>query len=150
MMTDVVGSTALRRALGDQDADDLLGLQAAIVHDEVTAFGGKVRKSLGDGFLISFPSTAAAVRAAVHMQQALHEHNTADPQRSIEIRIGIHTGRVTEREGDLLGQAVHAAARVMAGAVGGQILTTDDVRKDAQPQVEWSFLDSGLFWLRGS
>jgi class 3 adenylate cyclase len=54
MMTDVVGSTALRRARGDRDADDMLGLQASIVNDQVTAFGGRVRKSLGDGFLISF------------------------------------------------------------------------------------------------
>ena len=108
-----------------------------------------VRKSLGDGFLISFPSTVAAVRAAAAIQRALREHNTADPQRAVEIRIGIHTGQVTERDGDLYGQAVHAAARVMAEAVGGQILTTDEVRKHAEPQVDWSFLDSGLFWLRG-
>jgi class 3 adenylate cyclase len=64
MMTDVVGSTALRRARGDRTADDILGLQATIVHDHVTASGGWVSKSLGDGFLISFPSTVAAVRSA--------------------------------------------------------------------------------------
>jgi class 3 adenylate cyclase len=29
MMTDVVGSTALRRSRGDRDADEILGLQAA-------------------------------------------------------------------------------------------------------------------------
>ena len=81
MMTDVVGSTALRRARGDVGADDILALQAAIVHDQVTAFGGRVRKSLGDGFLISFPSTVAAVRAAAAIQRSLTEHNTADPQR---------------------------------------------------------------------
>ena len=28
MMTDIVGSAALRRARGDRDADDILGLQA--------------------------------------------------------------------------------------------------------------------------
>jgi class 3 adenylate cyclase/tetratricopeptide (TPR) repeat protein len=149
MMTDVVGSTALRRARGDPDADDMLGFQAAIVHDQVAVFGGQVRRSLGDGFLISFPSTVAAVRAAAAIQHELNEHNTADPQHAVEIRIGIHAGQVTERDGDLHGQAVHAAARVMAEAVGGQILTTDEVRKHAGPQVDWSFLDSGLFWLRG-
>ena len=63
MMTDVVGSTELRRARGDQDADDILALQAAIVQHQVAAFGGWVRKSLGDGFLISFHSDVAAVRA---------------------------------------------------------------------------------------
>ena len=149
MMTDVAGSTALRRTRGDRDVDDILALQAAIVREEVLAFGGRVRKSLGDGFLISFPSAVAAVRAATAIQQALDKHNTADPQRAVEIRIGIHTGPVTERDGDLYGQAVHAAARVMAEAVGGQILTSDEVRKHAELQVDWSFLDSGLFWLRG-
>ena len=149
MMTDIVGSTALRRTRGDRDADDILGLQAAIVHDQVAAFDGRVRKSMGDGFLISFPSTVAAVRAATAIQRALREHNAADPQHAVEIRIGIHAGPVTERDGDLHGQAVHAATRVMDEAVGGQILTTDEVRKHAGPQVDWSFLDSGLFWLRG-
>ena len=149
MMTDVVRSTALRRARGDRDADDILGLQAGIVNDKVREFGGWVRKSLGDGFLISFPSTVAAVRAAAAIQSALHEHNGADPQHAVEVRIGIHTGQVTERDGDLHGQAVDAAARVMAEAIGGQILTSEQVRKHAEPQVDFSFLDSGLFWLRG-
>ena len=149
MMTDVVGSTELRRACGDQDADDILALQAAIVQHQVAAFGGRVRKSLGDGFLISFPSDVAAVRAAVAIQRALEEHNTADPQRAVEVRIGVHSGQVAERDGDLLGQAVHATARVMTEAVGGEILITDEVRKQAEPQLDYSFLDSGLFWLRG-
>ena len=149
IMTDVVGSTALRRTRGDRDADDILGLQAAIVHKQVTSFGGRVRMFLGDGFLISFPSSVAAVRAAAAIQRSVEEHNAADPQRAVEIRIGIHNGQVTERDGELRGQAVHAAARVMAEAVGGQILITDDVRKHAEPQLDWSFLDSGLFWLRG-
>ena len=132
-----------------RDADDILGLQAAIVRDQVMAFGGRVRKSLGDGFLISFPSTVAAVRAAAAIQRALHKHNTADPQHAVEIRIGIHTGQVTEHDGDLFGQAVDAAAQVMVEAVGGQILTSDEVRKHAEPQMDQSFLDLGLFWLRG-
>src|SRR4029450_3619943 len=149
MMTDVVGSTDLRRARGDHDADDILALQAAIVQHQVAAFGCRGRKSLGDGFLISFPSDVAAVRAAAAIQRALEEHNTADPQRAVEVRIGIHSGQVSERDGDLLGQAVHATARVMAEAVGGEILITDEIRKDAEPQLDYTFLDSGLFWLRG-
>jgi class 3 adenylate cyclase/tetratricopeptide (TPR) repeat protein len=149
MMTDVVGSTELRRARGDREADEILGLQAGIVQNQVTAFGGRVRRSMGDGFLISFPSAVAAVRAAAAIQGALEEHNTADPQRAVEVRIGIHIGQVAERDGDLLGQAVHATAHVMAEAVGGEILITDEVRKDAEPQLDYTFLDSGLFWLRG-
>ena len=149
MMTDIVGSTALRRARGDQAADEIFGLQAAIVREEVMAFGGRVHKSLGDGFLISFPSTVAAVRAAAALQRAMHRHNTTDTQHAVEIRIGIHTGHVTEHNGDLFGQAVDGAAQVMVEAVGGQILTSDEVRKHAEPQMDQSFFDLGLFWLRG-
>ena len=149
MMIDVVSSTALRRARGDADTDDILALLAGIVHDKVMAFGGHVRKSLGEGFLISFPSTAAAVRAAADIQMALLKRNTADPERAVEIRIGIHAGQVTEQDGDLYGQAVHAAARVTGQAAGGQILTSEEVRENAEPLVDWPFLDSGLFWLRG-
>ena len=149
MLTDIVGSAALWRARGERDADDILGAQAEIVHDKVIAFGGRVCKSLGDGFLISFPSTVAAVSAAVAIQRTLDEYNSANPDRAVEIRIGIHLGQVAESDGDLLGQAVHVAARVMAEAASGQILTTDEVRKSAEPHVDWSFLDSGLFWLRG-
>ena len=149
MLTDIVGSAALWRARGERDADDILGAQAEIVHDKVIAFGGRVCKSLGDGFLISFPSTVAAVSAAAAIQRALDEYNMTNPQRTVEIRIGIHVGQVAEQDGDLIGQAVHVAARVMAEAVGGQILASDDVRKHAEPQVDWSFLDSGLYWLRG-
>ncbi len=85
----------------------------------------------------------------LHIQMALLKRNTADPQRAVEIRIGIHTGQVTEQDGDLYGQAVHAAARVTGQAAGGQILTSEEVREDAEPLVDWPFLDSGLFWLRG-
>jgi class 3 adenylate cyclase/tetratricopeptide (TPR) repeat protein len=149
MMTDVVGSTALRRTRGDRAADEILGSQAAIVQENVEEFGGRVRKSLGDGFLISFPSAVPAVQAAVAIQHSLRDHKIADPQRAVEIRIGIHTGQVTERDGDLRGQAVDAAARVMAEAVGGQIRTSEEVRRQAESQLDWSFRDSGLFWLRG-
>ena len=150
MMTDIVGSSrsvARRAATGMPTT--FWDCRQTIVHDQVTAFGGRVRKSLGDGFLISFPSTVAAVSAAAAIQRALHEYNIANPQRAVEIRIGIHVGQVAERDGDLLGQAVHVAARVMAEAASGQILTSDEVRKRAEPQVDCSFLDSGLFWLRG-
>jgi predicted ATPase len=79
----------------------------------------------------------------------LHEYNSANPDRAVEIRIGIHLGQVAQSDGDLLGQAVHVAARVMAEAASGQILTTSEVRKRTEPHGDYSFLDSGLFWLRG-
>jgi hypothetical protein len=43
MMTEIVGSAALRRFRGDRDADEILGFQAQIVYDKVIAFGGRAQ-----------------------------------------------------------------------------------------------------------
>ena len=43
MMTEIVGSAALRRVRRDRDADDILAFQAQIVYDKVIAFGGRAQ-----------------------------------------------------------------------------------------------------------
>jgi hypothetical protein len=42
MMTEIVGSAALRRVRGDRDADETLGFQAQM-YDKVIAFGGRAQ-----------------------------------------------------------------------------------------------------------
>ena len=149
VMTDVEGSTALRRTRGDRFANEILGLHSAIVRDQIGTCGGQERQFLGDGFLLSFPSPSAAVRCAIGVQRAHDAHNASDPQRQVRVRIGVHVGEVSEREGLLYGQAVHVAARITAEAAGGQIFVSDAVRQQVEPGAEWRFVDSGLFWLKG-
>jgi class 3 adenylate cyclase/tetratricopeptide (TPR) repeat protein len=149
MMTDMEGSTALRRTRGDPLANEILGLHAAIVRDQLGSCGGQERQFLGDGFLLSFLSPMAAVQCAVGIQRALEEHNASDAERRVRVRIGIHVGEVSDRDGLLYGQAVHVAARITAEAAGGQILVSDVVRQQAEPEGKWRFVDSGLFWLKG-
>ena len=122
MMTDVVGSTELRRIRGDQDADDILALQAAIVQTRSQHSVAGYASLWVTGSSSPSPPMWQRSVPPLPIQRALEEHNTADPQRAVEVRIGIHTGQVAEQDGDLFGQAVHATARVMAEAVGGQIL----------------------------
>ena len=149
MMTDVEGSTALRLERGDLVADEILGAHAALVREQLRKHGGQERQFLGDGFLLSFPSPDVAVGCAVGIQRALAEHNSAEPERQVRVRIGIHVGEVSERRGELYGQALHAAARVMAEAAGGQVLVSADVRDRLEPDNNWRFFDLGLFWLKG-
>src|SRR5215211_5210962 len=149
MMTDVAGSTALRRTRGDRFVNEILGLHAAIVRDQIGTCGGQERQFLGDGFLLSFPSPLAAVRCATGVQRAHDEYNASNSQRQVQVRIGIHVGEVSERDGLLYGQAVHVAARITAEAAGGQIFVSDAVRQQVEPRAEWRLVDSGLFWLKG-
>jgi class 3 adenylate cyclase len=46
----------------------------------------------------------------------------------LQIRAGLHTGEVEQRNGDVGGIAVHIAARIMASAGPGEILTSRTVR----------------------
>jgi class 3 adenylate cyclase/tetratricopeptide (TPR) repeat protein len=150
MLTDVEGSTSLRLERGDGIADEMLRAHAEILRAQVAKHGGQERQFLGDGFLLSFPTSRGAVAAAIDMQRALAEHNAADPDHRVRIRIGVHVGEVNVHEGELYGQTVHAAARVMSEAAGGQILVSRAVRDAVHPEGDaWRFVDSGLFWLKG-
>src|SRR5215217_4439989 len=142
MMTDVEGSTALRLERGDAVAE--------MLRAQLAKHRGQERQFLGDGFLLSFETTRDAVAAAIDMQRALAEHNAADPLHGIRIRIGVHVGQVNLHDGELYGQTIHAAARVMAEAAGGQILVSRAVRDAVHPEGDaWRFIDAGLFWLKG-
>jgi class 3 adenylate cyclase/tetratricopeptide (TPR) repeat protein len=149
LFTDVEGSTNLRERRGDRVADEILRIHEDIVRQNIQRCGGYEAQFLGDGFLTIFPSAEAAVRCAVGIQRALERHNSENPDREVHVRIGIHYGGVSERDGNLYGQAVHGAARVMAQAAGRQIFVSSTVKELAEKESEFGFSDWGLFWLKG-
>ena len=53
----------------------------------------------------------------------------ATGRESLLVRMGVHTGAGEERDGDYYGTAVNRAARLMAVAHGGQVLTTRAVQE---------------------
>ena len=54
--------------------------------------------------------------------------------RPLAIRIGLHFGQVLEEESDVFGDAVNVAARLVADAKGGQILTSRPTLAAAGPE----------------
>src|SRR2546421_9387417 len=114
MFTDMAGYTALLHA------DERLAIDrrerywdALERHHE--ALGGTIVQRLGDGSMSMFPSSLAAVQAAVAVQQAL------GPQ-DVPVRIGVHSGEVAVEPERLTGDAVNVAARIESFAVPGGVL----------------------------
>ena len=129
LFTDLVGSTELTQRLGDARAQDLLRTHNAIIRDRLREHGGTELKTMGDGFMASFPSASRALECAIAVQQAFAAHNDGRKADAIVVRIGLNAGEPVAEEEDLFGTAVQAAARIAARARPGQILVSDVVRQ---------------------
>jgi class 3 adenylate cyclase/tetratricopeptide (TPR) repeat protein len=127
LFTDMVGSTALASGLAPEAADELRRGHFSILRQAVAEAGGTEVKNLGDGLMVVFASTSAALSCAVAMQQGLERDNRARAH-SVGLRVGLSGGEVTTEDDDYFGDPVIEAARLCASCEGGQILAADVVR----------------------
>jgi class 3 adenylate cyclase len=117
LFTDIEGSTQLWERSPDA-MRSALARHDDIVRRAIDAHDGYVFSTGGDGFAAAFHRTTSAVEAAAVAQRALEAQAWPDDIR-LRIRIGIHIGECTERDGDYFGSAVNRAARLMGIAHGG-------------------------------
>jgi class 3 adenylate cyclase len=126
MFTDLVGFTA------SAQADEAVALgrvqeQASIVRPLFAKFDGREVKSTGDGFLVEFGSALKAMECAVEIQRQLQKRNARTSSSPILLRIGIHVGDVEEIDGDILGDAVNVAARILPISDPGGICLSEQI-----------------------
>jgi class 3 adenylate cyclase len=75
LFTDIVGSTELSQRLSAEAADAVRREHFTILRQAITEAGGTEVKNLGDGLMVVFPSTSAALGCAVAMQQGVEQGN---------------------------------------------------------------------------
>jgi tetratricopeptide (TPR) repeat protein len=105
-------------------------------------------KGLGDGVMVVFRSTSAALSCAVAMQQAVHRDNVG-ARHQLGLRIGLSGGEATIQANDYYGDPVIEAARLCAHADAGQILATDAVRMMGGRRSPYLFEQLGAVELKG-
>jgi len=123
MFTDMVRSTVLAEALGDDAWTDLLRWHDETLRALFAAHHGEEVVATGDGFFVGFDSPDAAVACAVAIQRRLADHRRQQgfaPQ----IRIGLHASEAAQVGDNFRGKGVHEAARIAALADGGEILAS--------------------------
>jgi class 3 adenylate cyclase len=148
LFTDLVGSTELMSRLGAEAFDRLRQAHFAALRQAIDRHGGEEVKNTGDGLMVVFGSVADAIRAAVAMQQATDRQARSGPA-PVGIRIGLSVGDVTFEDGDVFGPPVVEAARLVAVADPGKILTTGIARALAGGRTDIEFVDLGLVDLKG-
>ncbi len=101
--------------------------------------GGRIFNTAGDGFMLEFPSSAAAVAASEELQAV----------ERVPLRIGIHIGEAFDTpSGDILGKGVNVAARLMTLAAPGGIVVSSDVKQQLPHDVTARLRRRGMVRLR--
>jgi len=141
MYTDIVGYTALTQK------DESSTLQALEKHRSLlrplfASHDGHEIKTIGDAFLVEFPSALNAVLCAIAVQQTMHDRKVATGE-TISLRIGIHVGDVVEKGNDILGDAVNIASRIEPLAEPGGVCITDEVYKQVRNKYDLPFVALG-------
>src|SRR2546428_2791062 len=104
--------------IGDLRWRDLLDVHDRIVNGQLERYRGRLIKTTGDGALVLFDGPARAIACAEAIRDALRAIG-------LEVRAGLHTGELEEREdGDIGGGAGDIRARVAGPAGARDILVS--------------------------
>lgn len=148
MFTDMVGYTAL----GQKNESLSLALveeQRKLLRPIFTRHNGREIKTIGDAFLVEFPSALDAVRCAYDIQRATREFNVSLPsEERVRLRIGVHLGDIVESQGDISGDAVNVASRIESLAEDGGVCLTRQVYDHIQNKFELPLTSLGTKLLK--
>jgi adenylate cyclase len=143
VFTDMVGITAV----GQRDESLSLALvdeQRKLLRPIFARHGGREIKTMGDAFLVEFPSALETVRCAYAIQRAAREYNLSQhDEEKIHLRVGIHLGDIVESEGDISGDAVNVASRIEPLAEDGGVCLSRQVYDHVQNKVDLQLVSLG-------
>jgi class 3 adenylate cyclase len=126
MFTDIVDSTRLMTAIGDDSWSSLRAWHDRTLGMLVDQYQGRVVKGTGDGFFAAFLEPRRAVECAIAIQRRLDEHRRSNGFAP-SVRVGIHMGSAMTIDDDYAGKDVVVAARIGALAGANQILVSADL-----------------------
>ncbi|HEX9760991.1 MAG TPA: protein kinase, partial [Candidatus Acidoferrales bacterium] len=129
LFTDIVGSTSYFDQYGDTAGMMMLQRHEDVATKAVEEFGGRTIKNIGDSVMAEFPDPLSAVRAAIEIQRRLLSMNGTLAERDrLQLRVGINHGIGFRQEGDIYGDVVNTASRIMKKTGPAQIMVGRAVR----------------------
>ena len=135
LFADVCGSTRLYETLGDAKARSTIGRCIDLMTETTREHGGTLIKTIGDEVMCRFPSADEAAAAAMDMQERVSSASiTVVGGASMAIHVGFHYGPVVEEGGDIFGDAVNVASRMVNLSKRDQVLTTGDTVAHLSPR----------------
>ena len=122
VFVDIAGFTPRTSAQTREENLRLLRRFDGAVRPLVRAYNGRVIKTIGDAFLLTFRSPTDALLCSTAIHDRLAESDAeADPTERFTIRAAVNVGEVRIDNGDVFGEAVNIAARIEGKAGAGEI-----------------------------
>lgn len=115
-----------------------------VIDPGISANGGRIVNTSGDGLLAEFVSVIDAVQCAVSIQQAIAADEQDEPDDSrIRYRVGINMGDIIVDGEDILGDGVNIAARLETLAEPNGVCISDVVHRSIDGKLDVAFEDIG-------
>jgi class 3 adenylate cyclase len=128
VFTDIQGFTERTSRQTHEENQRLLQVHHDLLAPLFSHFGGRILKSIGDAFLVTFESPTQAVLSGVAIQDRLWEYNrTAPENEQLRVRVAINVGEVRVEANDVFGEPVNIASRVEGIAEPGEVFFTEAV-----------------------
>ena len=118
---DLVSYTRLSQRLEERELALLVDGFGRRSSDVIAGAGGRLVKTIGDEVLFVADTPVAAAKIGLELAEAM----AADPELP-DVRVGIATGTVLTRMGDVFGSTVNLASRLTALAAPGQVMVDKD------------------------
>lgn len=125
LFTDMQGFTSRTSQQSRQEIEDLLIAHDQILRPLFSEYYGRVIKTIGDSFMVSFDSPTDAVLSGIAIQKAIRTYNAIPGNMRIDVRIGINSGEVHVKNNDVFGEAVNIAARIESMATPGTVVFSE-------------------------
>jgi adenylate cyclase len=149
VFTDIQGFTERTSRQTLEENQRLLKVHHDLLAPVFKAFGGRIIKSIGDAFLVTFESPTQAVLSGMALQDRLWQHNrTASEAQRLDVRVAINVGEVRLESHDIFGEPVNIASRVESIAEAGEVYFTEAVYL-AMNKAEVPSQEVGSFELKG-
>ena len=123
LFTDIVDSTPLLEAIGDEAWQNLISWHDRTLRGLFADHGGEEVDHAGDGFFVAFPDPQSAAQCAIAIQLSLADHRRTHGFAP-RLRAGIHAAEAQQGGGSYWGKGVHEAARIGELASAGEILAS--------------------------
>ncbi|HSP81458.1 MAG TPA: adenylate/guanylate cyclase domain-containing protein [Myxococcaceae bacterium] len=149
VFTDIQGFTERTSRQTLEENQRLLQVHHQLLAPVFKAFGGRIIKSIGDAFLVTFESPTQAVLSGMAIQDRLWQHNRTAPEAErLDVRVAINVGEVRVEPSDVFGEPVNIASRVESLAEAGEVYFTEAVYL-AMNKAEVPSQEVGAFELKG-